>query len=267
MSILEAIIIAIVEGITEFLPISSTGHMIITQAILGVESDQFTKAFTVIIQFGAITSVLALYWNRFFQSIDFYYKLLVAFIPAAIFGLLLGDYIDDMLEQVDVVAISLMLGGWILIYSDKWFAKNFESPEAPVTSKNALVVGLFQCIALIPGVSRSAATILGGMTMGWNRKQAAEFSFFLAVPTMFAASLKKTYDLIFKYEALDEIKNNIGVISLGFIVAAIVAFFTIKSMMSLLQNKGFAAFGWYRVILGGTILALLMARVPLEIME
>lgn len=265
MTILEAIIIAIVEGITEFLPISSTGHMIITQAILGVESDQFTKAFTVIIQFGAITSVLALYWNRFFQSIDFYYKLLVAFIPAAIFGLLLGDYIDDMLEQVDVVAISLMLGGWILIYSDKWFAKNFDSPEAPVTSKNALVVGLFQCIALIPGVSRSAATILGGMTMGWNRKQAAEFSFFLAVPTMFAASLKKTYDVVkIDYHI---ITDHWGIMLLGCVVAAIVAFLSIKTLMVMLQNKGFAAFGWYRVILGGTILALLMARVPLEIMD
>lgn len=265
MSILEAIIIAIVEGITEFLPISSTGHMIIAQALLGVESDQFTKAFTVIIQFGAITSVLALYWNRFFQSIDFYYKLLVAFIPAAVFGLLLGDYIDDMLEQVDVVAISLMLGGWILIYSDKWFAKNFEAPEAPVTSKNALVVGLFQCIALIPGVSRSAATIIGGMTMGWNRKQAAEFSFFLAVPTMFAASLKKTYDVVkIDYHI---ITDHWGIMLLGCVVAAIVAFLSIKTLMVLLQKKGFAAFGWYRVILGGTILALLMARVPLEIVD
>jgi undecaprenyl-diphosphatase len=265
VTILEAIIIAIVEGITEFLPISSTGHMIIAQAILGVESDQFTKAFTVIIQFGAITSVLALYWNRFFQSIDFYYKLLVAFIPAAIFGLLLGDYIDDMLEQVDVVAISLMLGGWILIYSDKWFAKNFDSEEVPVTSKNALVVGLFQCIALIPGVSRSAATILGGMTMGWNRKQAAEFSFFLAVPTMFAASLKKTYDVVkIDYHI---ITDHWGIMLLGCVVAAIVAFLSIKTLMVMLQNKGFAAFGWYRVILGGTILALLMARVPLEIMD
>lgn len=265
MTILEAIIIAIVEGITEFLPISSTGHMIIAQALLGVKSTEFTKTYTVIIQFGAITSVLALYWNRFFQSIDFYYKLLVAFIPAAIFGLLLGDYIDDMLEQVDVVAISLMLGGWILIYSDKWFAKNFDSPEAPVTSKNALVVGLFQCIALIPGVSRSAATILGGMTMGWNRKQAAEFSFFLAVPTMFAASAKKTFDAVNK--DFNSITDNWTLILLGSIVAAIVAFLSIKTLMVMLQNKGFAAFGWYRVILGGTILALLMARVPLEIMD
>ena len=265
MGILEAIIIAIVEGITEFLPISSTGHMIITQAILGVESNQFTKAFTVIIQFGAITSVLFLYWKRFFQSIDFYVKLFIAFIPAAVMGLLFGDLIDDMLEQVDIVAVSLLLGGWILIYSDKWFAQNLHAEEAPVTRKNAFVVGLFQCIALIPGVSRSAATIIGGMMSGWNKKQAAEFSFFLAVPTMFAASLKKTYDVVkIDYHI---ITDHWGIMLLGCIVAAAVAFLSIKTLMKILQNKGFAPFGWYRVILGGTILALLMARVPLEIVK
>ena len=265
MGILEAIIIAIVEGITEFLPISSTGHMIITQAILGVESNQFTKAFTVIIQFGAITSVLFLYWKRFFQSIDFYVKLFIAFIPAAIMGLLFGDLIDDMLEQVDIVAVSLLLGGWILIYSDKWFGQNLHAEEAPVTRKNAFVVGLFQCIALIPGVSRSAATIIGGMMSGWNKKQAAEFSFFLAVPTMFAASLKKTYDVVkIDYHI---ITDQWGIMLLGCVVAAAVAFLSIKTLMKILQNKGFAPFGWYRVILGGTILALLMARVPLEIVK
>lgn len=265
MGILEAIIIAIVEGITEFLPISSTGHMIITQAIMGVESNQFTKAFTVIIQFGAITSVLFLYWKRFFQSIDFYVKLFIAFIPAAIMGLLFGDLIDDMLEQVDIVAVSLLLGGWILIYSDKWFGQNLHAEEAPVTRKNAFVVGLFQCIALIPGVSRSAATIIGGMMSGWNKKQAAEFSFFLAVPTMFAASLKKTYDVVkIDYHI---ITDQWGIMLLGCVVAAAVAFLSIKTLMKILQNKGFAPFGWYRVILGGTILALLMARVPLEIVK
>ncbi len=265
MGILEAIIIAIVEGITEFLPISSTGHMIITQAIMGVESNQFTKAFTVIIQFGAITSVLFLYWKRFFQSIDFYVKLFIAFIPAAIMGLLFGDLIDDMLEQVDIVAVSLLLGGWILIYSDKWFGQNLHAEEAPVTRKNAFVVGLFQCIALIPGVSRSAATIIGGMMSGWNKKQAAEFSFFLAVPTMFAASLKKTYDVVkIDYHI---ITDQWGIMLLGCVVAAAVAFLSIKTLMKILQNKGFAPFGWYRVILGGSILALLMARVPLEIVK
>jgi undecaprenyl-diphosphatase len=191
--------------------------------------------------------------------------LFIAFIPAAVMGLLFGDIIDDLLEQVDVVAVSLLLGGWILIYSDKWFAKNLHSEEVPVTRKNAFIVGLFQCIALIPGVSRSAATIIGGMTTGWNKKQAAEFSFFLAVPTMFAASLKKTYDVVkIDYHI---ITDHWGIMLLGCIVAAVVAFMSIKTLMTILQNKGFAPFGWYRVILGATILALLMARVPLEIME
>ena len=265
MTLLQAIIIAIVEGVTEFLPISSTGHMIIAQALLGVEPNQFVKAFTVIIQFGAITSVLFLYWKRFFQSIDFYYKLFVAFIPAAVMGLLFGDLIDEMLEQVDIVAISLMLGGWILIFSDKWFAQNKEKEEQATTYKNAFFVGLFQCIALIPGVSRSAATMIGGMVNGWNRKQAAEFSFFLAVPTMFAASMKKTYDVVkIDYHI---ITNNWWIMLVGCAVAALVAWISIKYLMMVLQNKGFAYFGWYRVILGATILALLMARVPLEIVD
>jgi undecaprenyl-diphosphatase len=264
MTLLQAIIIAIVEGITEFLPISSTGHMIIAQALLGVQPSQFVKAFTVIIQFGAITSVLFLYWKRFFQSVDFYYKLIVAFIPAAIMGLLFGDIIDDMLEQVDIVAISLMLGGWILIYSDKWFAHNKEKEEQPTTYKKAFFVGLFQCIALIPGVSRSAATMIGGMVNGWNRKQAAEFSFFLAVPTMFAASAKKTFDAV--HNGYASITDNWQIILLGCLVSAIIAGLSIKYLMMVLQNKGFAYFGWYRVILGAIILSLLMARVPLEIM-
>ncbi len=158
-----------------------------------------------------------------------------------------------------------MLGGWILIYSDKWFAKNLHAEEAPVTPKNAFVVGLFQCIALIPGVSRSAATIIGGMISGWNKKQAAEFSFFLAVPTMFAASLKKTYDVVkIDYHI---ITDQWQIMLLGSVVAAIVALVSIKTLMTVLQNKGFAPFGWYRVILGGAILALLMARVPLEIVK
>ena len=265
MGIIEAIIIAIVEGITEFLPISSTGHMIITQAILGVPSDDFTKAFTVIIQFGAITSVLFLYWKRFFQTISFYFSLFVAFIPAAIFGLWLGDEIDAMLERVDVVAISLLIGGVILILSDKWFEKNKHLAEQPTTYKNAFFVGLFQCIALIPGVSRSAATMIGGMVNGWSRKQAAEFSFFLAVPTMFAASMKKTYDVVkVDYHI---ITDHIWVMLVGCIVSAVVAWVAIKTLMTVLQNKGFAPFGWYRVIVGATILALLMARVPLEIVD
>jgi undecaprenyl-diphosphatase len=265
LSLIEAILIAIVEGITEFLPVSSTGHMIIAQHILGVEPTVFTKAFTVIIQFGAITSVLFLYWKRFFQSVDFYFKLLIAFIPAAVVGLLFGNYIDALLEEVSVVAASLVLGGWVLIFSDKWFAKNFESEEKAITPLSAFMVGCFQCIAMIPGVSRSAATILGGMSRGWNRKQAAEFSFFLAVPTMFAASLKKTYDIT---------KNGYGVLTerwdtllIGCVVAAVVALIAIQFMMRLIQTRGFAVFGWYRVVLGGLILALLMSGVNLQMAD
>ena len=191
MGWIDALIIAIIEGITEFLPISSTGHMIITQKILGTTPDDFYKLFIIVIQFGAILSVVVLYWNRFLQSMNFYYKLLVAFIPAAVFGLLLNDYIDKLLENVIVVAVMLVLGGVVLVFVDSWFKKNDEIKDQEVTYKKSLIIGFFQVIAMIPGVSRSASTIIGGMTQKLNRKTAAEFSFFLAVPTMLAASAYK----------------------------------------------------------------------------
>lgn len=175
MSLFETIIIAIVEGLTEFLPVSSTGHMIIAQALLGVESTEFVKAFTVNIQFGAILSVIVLYWKRFFQSWDFYYKLLIAFLPAAIIGLLFIDYIDALLESVWVVAIMLVLGGVFMLFVDKWFKQTTVNQE--IGWKRALKIGFWQCIAMIPGVSRSMATIVGGMTTKLTRKNAAEFSF------------------------------------------------------------------------------------------
>jgi undecaprenyl-diphosphatase len=186
MTFLEAFIIAVVEGVTEFLPVSSTGHMVITQAILGIKSDEFVKLFTVNIQFGAILSVLFLYWKRFLKDIPFYIKLILAFIPAAVIGLIAGDYIDTLLESPLVVGITLFLGGIILLFVDKRF--NTQQSTQEVSNQSAFKIGLFQCIALIPGVSRSAATIIGGMTLGLSRKTAAEFSFFLAVPTMAAAS-------------------------------------------------------------------------------
>jgi undecaprenyl-diphosphatase len=188
MTFLEAFIIAVVEGITEFLPVSSTGHMVITQAVLGIKSDEFVKLFTVNIQFGAILSVLFLYWKRFLKDIPFYIKLIIAFFPAAAIGLIAGDYIDTLLESPLVVGITLFLGGIILLFVDKRF--NTEQSTQEVNNQSAFKIGLFQCIALIPGVSRSAATIIGGMTLGLSRKTAAEFSFFLAVPTMAAASLR-----------------------------------------------------------------------------
>ncbi|MBN2682769.1 MAG: undecaprenyl-diphosphate phosphatase [Bacteroidales bacterium] len=258
MDWLEAIIIAVVEGITEFLPVSSTGHMIITEKLLGMESTDFTKAFVINIQFGAILSVIVLYWKRFFKTINFYYKLFIAFIPAAVIGLLAGDYIDSMLENVVVVAVSLVLGGIILVFVDNWFKKPDENQE--VNYPKAFKIGLFQVIAMIPGVSRSAATIIGGMTQKLNRKTAAEFSFFLAVPTMFAAS---AYKLTKNYEAITS--ENLTVLIIGNIVAFFVALIAIKSFIHFLTKYGFKIFGYYRIILGLTILVLVALGIDLQV--
>lgn len=258
MNFIDAIILAIIEGLTEFLPVSSTGHMIITSALLGISSEQFVKVFTVNIQFGAILSVIVLYWKRFFKSLDFYYKLFVAFIPAAIFGLLLSDFIDSLLENVAVVAISLVLGGIVLVFIDGFFKNQDEM--ATVTYKKALVIGLFQCIAMIPGVSRSAATIIGGMTQKLTKKTAAEFSFFLAVPTMFAASC---YKLLKDHEAITW--DNIGILIVGNLVAFIVAMLAIKTFISFITKYGFKAFGYYRIVVGIIILVCLMLGYDLEI--
>lgn len=261
MTILQAILIAIVEGITEFLPISSTGHMIITQKLLGMESTPFVKFFTVNIQFGAILSVLVLYWRRFLVGIPFYVKLFIAFVPAAIAGLLFGDAIDAMLENVTVVATSLLVGGVILLRVDKWLAVD---KEKEITNGNAFVIGLFQCIALIPGVSRSAATIIGGMAQGLTRKQAAEFSFFLAVPTMAAAS---GYKLLKGWKETPEIftAENLQLALIGNVVAFVVALLSIKFLIDWLSKHGFQAFGWYRIALGGLLLALQAMGVQLAV--
>jgi undecaprenyl-diphosphatase len=258
MTWLEAIIISIVEGITEFLPISSTGHMILTQGILGMETNDFVKAFIVNIQFGAILSVVVLYWKHFMQSVNFYLKLFVAFIPAAILGFLLSDFIDSMLENVYVVAVTMILGGIILLFIDKWFNKPKE--DQTISYPTAFKIGLFQCISMIPGVSRSAATIIGGMTQKLNRKTAAEFSFFLAVPTMFAAS---GYKLMSNYKAID--LQNIEILIVGNIVAFIVAMIAIKSFITYLTKYGFKVFGYYRIIVGVAILALIALGFDLTI--
>ena len=263
MSWIEAIIIAIVEGLTEFLPVSSTGHMIITQSVLGVPSTEFVKAFTIIIQFGAILSVIVLYWKRFFQTLDFYLKLFVGFIPAGVFGLLLSDYIDSMLESVMVVAVMLVLGGVLMLFVDKWFDKPKEHGD--VTYKNAFIIGLFQCIAMIPGVSRSMATIVGGMSRGLSRKSAAEFSFFLAVPTMAAATGYKMLKLLTSDEGLMVLKENIGVLLIGNIVAFVVALLAIKFFIEFVTKYGFRLFGWYRIILGVVILLMMLMGYNLTI--
>lgn len=272
MNVFETIVIAIVEGLTEFLPVSSTGHMIIAQNLLGVESTNFVKAFTFIIQFGAILSVLVLYWKRFFQlnrtpvpegastvkrflhKYDFYWKLFIAFIPAAVFGLLFSDAIDAMLERVEVVAVTLILGGIFMLFCDRIFNKGSE--ETVLTEKRAFMVGLFQCISMIPGVSRSMATIVGGMAQRMTRKAAAEFSFFLAVPTMLGATVYKVYDLI-KEGGMEIITDNISTLLIGNVVAFIVALLAIKFFINFVTKYGFKAFGWYRIVVGALILILL----------
>lgn len=281
MDIFETIVIAIVEGLTEFLPVSSTGHMIIAQNLLGVESTEFVKAFTFIIQFGAILSVVVLYWKRFFQlnhtpapegstgvqkflhKFDFYWKLFVAFIPAAVLGLLFSDMIDEMLEKVSVVAVMLVVGGVFMLFCDKIFNKG--SADTPFTERRAFMVGLFQCISMIPGVSRSMATIVGGMSQGLTRKAAAEFSFFLAVPTMFGATLYKMYKLL-KTGGTDLIMDNMTALVVGNVVAFIVAMLAIKGFIKYVQKYGFKAFGWYRIVVGGIILAMLALGYDLTIM-
>lgn len=258
MSWLEAFILAVVEGITEFLPVSSTGHMILTEGILGMKSTPFIQSYIIAIQLGAIVSVVVLYWKRFFQTMKFYYKLFVAFIPAAVFGLLLNDYIEGLLESVYVVAVMLVLGGIVLVFVDRWFNNPSENQE--VTYPKALKIGLFQVIAMIPGVSRSAATIIGGMTQKLTKKTAAEFSFFLAVPTMVAAT---GYKLLKNYEHFQS--DDIGILLFGNVIAFVVALIAIKSFISFLTKHGFAVFGYYRIAVGLLIIGLYYFGVDLSI--
>lgn len=264
MSVIQAIILAIVEGLTEFLPVSSTGHMIITQGILGIKSDDFVKAFTVIIQFGAIISVLVLYWKRFFQTMDFYWKLLVAFLPAAVIGFLAGDFIDGLLENVWVVATMLVLGGFFMLFVDKWFTHS-EETEPKMSYLRALKIGFAQCVAMVPGVSRSMATIVGGMSQGFSRKTAAEFSFFLAVPTMAAASGYKLLKLLKDEPSRQMLMENLNTLVIGNVVAFVVAMLAIKFFINFLTKYGFKAFGYYRILAGLTILLLLYFGYHLEV--
>jgi undecaprenyl-diphosphatase len=264
MSFIEAIIMAIVEGITEFLPISSTGHMILTSALMGITQSPFTKVYIVSIQFGAILSVVVVYFKRFFKDIDFYLRLFCAFIPTAILGLLLKSKVDALLENVWVVAVSLLLGGVILLFVDKWFAKNESAPENDISYKNAFVIGSFQAVSMIPGVSRAAATIIGGLTQKLDRKTAAEFSFFLAVPTMFAATCKSLWD---DKELLINGDANISLLLIGNLIAFVVALLAIKFFIGYLTKHGFKIFGYYRIALGLTILILLALNIDLKIVD
>ena len=291
MDLIHAIIIAIVEGLTEFLPVSSTGHMIIASSLMGIHKSDFTKVFEVAIQLGAIVAVIILYWKKFFQfnQWQFYVKLIVGVVPALLLGFLAGDLIDQMLESPLTVAISLLLGGIVLLYVDRWFnhhstpghatestdlfateTQTSELIEADekLSYKKSLIIGFWQVLAMIPGVSRSAASIIGGMQQKLTRNFAAEFSFFLAVPTMFAAT---AYSLLLKkwhsengitkkgYELILESKQNTQAFIIGNVVAFIVALIAIRFFINYLKKYGFKVFGIYRIIVGIALLALILA--------
>lgn len=258
MNYFQAIILAIVEGITEFLPVSSTGHMILTAAAMGMEEDQFTKTFEVFIQFGAILSVVVLYYKRFLNiNIEFYAKLLAAFIPTAVLGFLLDDFVDSLMANVLVVGVSLLIGGFLLVFVDAWFKHN-EKQYGQLNFLKTSYIGFFQALAMIPGVSRSAATIIGGQALGLSRKSAAEFSFFLAVPTMFAAS---SYKLLKNYDSITS--DHLPILAIGSIVAFIVALLAIKFFIGFLTKYGFKVFGYYRIVLGAIIIAMHLLGIPL----
>jgi undecaprenyl-diphosphatase len=263
MSYLEAIILAIIEGITEFLPVSSTGHMIIGSSLMGIATDPFTKLFTVAIQLGAILSVIILYWRKFLQSFDFYWKLLIGFIPAMVIGLALNDYIDALLERVEVVGFMLIIGGVFFLFVDRLFADNEKHTDQRITPLTALKIGFFQCLAMVPGVSRSAASIIGGLTQKLNKKTAAEFSFFLAVPTMFAATAHKLFS--FYQDGYHFGQEELGLLIVGNVVAFIVAMLAIRSFINFLTRHGFKLFGYYRIVVGAILVILYYLGVDLTI--
>lgn len=284
MTLFEAIVIAIVEGITEFLPISSTGHMIIASSAFGVNDEAFTKLFEVAIQLGAILAVVILYWQKFFQLTkwQFYAKLLVGVVPALLLGYLFNDLIDEMLGSTTIVAVAMVLGGVVLLFVDNWFSRSRQKPDILATEltrqeiveadeklsyQRSFIIGCWQVLAMIPGVSRSAASIIGGMQQNLTRNFAAEFSFFLAVPTMFAAT---AYSLVLKnwgtgaekqrgYELILASSENIKIFIIGNVVAFVVALVAIKFFISYLQRRGFRLFGWYRIIAGLILLALIFS--------
>lgn len=287
MTTTEAVILAIVEGLTEYLPVSSTGHLILTEAFLGMQKNAFTNMYIINVQFGAILAVLFLYWKRFFQSLDFYFKLFVAFLPAAVLGFLLNDFIDSLLSSVITVAVSLIIGGIVLIFTDRYFQQQIEEAahdeemvevkevnefgievkkkvlkNIPIGWAQAFIIGCFQCIAMIPGVSRSASTIIGGLYQKLNIKRAAEFSFFLAVPTITAASIYKLY------KGIDLIRGtDIQFILIGNVISFIVGVIAIKFFINLITKYGLSFFGYYRIALGVAILVAMALGYKLEITE
>ncbi len=257
MSVLQAIVLAIIEGLTEFLPVSSTGHMIIGSTVMGIATEPFVKVFTVAIQFGAILSVLVLYWRRFLQNFDFYVKLFVGFLPAAVFGLLLKKQIDHLLEDIVVVAVALIVGGILFLFLDGYFQRRSlaQTSMDDIRWPQALKIGFFQVISMVPGVSRSAATIIGGLTQGLSPTTAAEFSFFLAVPTMFAATCKSLWDYVHD-EGGSFSQHELMLLGVGNVVAFLVAFLAIRAFIGFLTKHGFKWFGYYRIAIGVIILIL-----------
>lgn len=269
MSIVDAIIIAIVEGLTEFLPISSTGHMVIASSLLGIAESDFTKLFEVSIQLGAILAVVILYWRKFFDFSrwQFYAKLIVGVIPALVLGFLFSDKIDKLLESPTTVAVTTLAGGIVLLFIDNFFKRHTIESDSQISYKNSFLIGCWQVIAMVPGVSRSAASIIGGMQQKLTRSLAAEFSFFLAVPTMFAAT---AYSIVLKkwtgsgvtkkgYQLIMENHDNTIAFIVGNVVAFVVAVLAIKFFISYLQKHGFRLFGWYRIIVGIIVLILIFS--------
>jgi undecaprenyl-diphosphatase len=257
MTIVQSIIIAIVEGITEFIPISSTGHMIIAEKLLSLADDSFNIVFTVAIQLGAILSIVVLYWKKFFDFSrwQFYVKLAVAVLPALILGFLFSSKIDALLESSTTVAICMLAGGIVLLFIDNAFKNPLIHNEREVSFTKGFIIGIWQCIAMVPGVSRSAASIIGGMQQKLTRSAAAEFSFFLAVPTMLAATIYKIYKYIKENGGFTS--DQIKILTIGNIVAFVVALFAIKFFITMLKKYGFRIWGIYRVVVGIALLIMI----------
>jgi undecaprenyl-diphosphatase len=258
MTIIQAIIIAIVEGLTEFLPVSSTGHMILTSAALGMENSEFLKTFEISIQIGAILAIVMMYMKRFFRGFEIYKKLIIAFLPTAIVGFMAYPFIKEYLFSPLIVSISLILGGIILIIIDrKVSGKITQYNEVENMSlKHAFFIGLVQCISMIPGVSRAGATIVGGVFNGLNKKQATEFSFLLAVPTMFAATGYDLYKTPLHFSSYE-----ISLLLVGLITAFIFAWIAVKAFLLIIQKSGFKHFGWYRILIGLIFLVLIIKNI------
>jgi undecaprenyl-diphosphatase len=264
MTFLETIILALIEGLTEFLPISSTAHMIFASTIMGIESDEFVKMFQVSIQFGAILAVVALFWKKFFdfKSYQFYVKLAIAVIPALVLGKLFDDKIEAVLEKPIPIAIVLIVGGIVFLFIDRLFKKSRINEEEDVTIQKAVTIGFWQCLAMMPGTSRAAASIIGGMQQGLTRKMAAEFSFFLAVPTMLAVTCYSVFLKDWKYKGIEQkgyemilsSSENITAFAIGNVLAFVVAAFAIKFFIDFLAKYGFKIWGWYRIIVGAILL-------------